>query len=432
MLSKVTRLIDTKRDIIKDVFVLSISKYFKQGTIFIKGLLLASVLTVEDFGIYSLFMLFITFSVFISLGSTYALNKQLSINHTDLIQRGLTIRRSQLILVSSNILFFILFIIIALNIQTVFNHGIIIVYLSLILKQYNIFYENILRAFQEFKKISIGLFLVAFIDLLLILAFIGKININLIITFYLIAVLLSNLFYRFATKEITRESLSPLKKSHFTESKMALYNHFILGISLLLYNLNYLLFLNTDKIIVSSFFGIEKLGVYTFATNIVAGTMILLQGINYIMYPKLLKKFSVIDSSRSALILYKKIIFLLIPSLLVINTCIFFVSSIFIRNLYVEYIDGIIIILILYIGQIFNVVTMYSNTISIAQNKESFLIKIQLLSLGLNIILGVLFLNFGLAFYYIAVATVLSQMFLCVLSVINTFSVIKHNGKNKH
>lgn len=426
---KILNYIKNKRTVLNNLIILSLSKYFKQGIVFIKALLLASLFSVEDFGTYSLFTIFITFSVFISLGTTYALNKELSIsrNKSKSIQEEI-IKKSTFILLVSNILFFILFFIITININTVFNHAIYIVYFGVVIHQYNIFYENILRSFQKFKKIAIGHVLMSVIDIGLIVIFLNDINLNIVVTIYLFSVIVTNLYYKKNVRKIVRIKLFTFKNIKSNGLK----SHLFIGFSLLLYNLNYLLFVNSDKIIVSSLIGIEELGIYSFATNIVAGTMVLFQGLNYIMYPKLLEKYSVITSREEALLFYRRMISGLVIIVLIINIIIFYVSSIFIKNLYIEYIDSIDIILILYIGQIFSTISIYSNTISIAQNKENVLIRLQMFCLFINVLFGVIFAYLGMGINSIAIVTVFSQLILCYLSVKNAVSVIRVNSSENY
>lgn len=422
---KILNYVKNKRTVLNNLIILSLSKYFKQGIVFIKALLLASLFSVEDFGAFSLFMLFITFSVFISLGTTYALNKELSVsrNKSNLIQEEI-INKSIVILLVSNILFFILFIIITININTVFNHAIYIVYLGVVIHQYNIFYENILRSFQQFKRIAIGYVLMSVLDIGLIVLFLNYISLNTVVIIYLFAVIVTNLYYKKNVRKSVRIKLFSFKNIN----RRGLKKHLLIGFSLLLYNLNYLLFVNSDKIIVSSLIGIEELGIYSFATNIVAGTMVLFQGLNYIMYPKLLEKYSVITSREEALLFYKKMLIGLIILVLFLNIILFYASSIFIKNLYMEYIDSIDIILILYIGQIFSTLSIYSNTISIAQNRENILIRIQMFCLFINVLFGVIFAYFGMGINSIAIVTVFSQLILCYLSVKSAVHVINTNS----
>lgn len=424
MSSKIKGFYSKNKEFLTELVIITLSKYYKQGLLFIKGLLLAKYLSVEEFGVYGLFLIFLTFSAVISFGSTYSLNKKLSLDN-NLNDSKIIINRSFVILLLSNFVFLLLFLFVLINLDTAFGRSFILVYLIIVLQQINLFYENILRALQRFKKISVGLFILSTIDIVLIIALLNNINVNWVLLFYFISVVVTNLYYVVVTREVI--SLTGLFKYllEIKSDRIELSKHFLLGVSLLFYNLNYLLSINVDKIVVNVAYGVESLGIYTFATNIVAGTLVLLQGLNYITYPKLLNKFSSIISYNLAVRFYMKMMSFIVPLILFVNIFVFFIATNLISNLYEDYTNAISIILILLIGQIFNIITLYSNTISIALNQESVLIKLQLISLFLNIMLSLYFASIGSELIFIAIATSISQIILCILSVLNTFKAIK-------
>ncbi|QED49192.1 oligosaccharide flippase family protein [Cytobacillus dafuensis] len=393
---------------VKTLIIYTFSRYYKQGIVFLRSMILAYLLSIDAFGLYSWVAVLLTFSIVINLGTNYSLVKYVSIKKDPLEQQRY-INNTFSILVYSYIIFTILALAITNTKINIFADLWFLVIFILFLYQINIYYESLLRSIEKFTEIAIGYILVASLEVILLLAYFKSVNLEKALYFYAVSLLVANVYYFMTSKKYTRLSLNSPKNLFGHE-----FNELIKsGSLLLLFNLGYLLYINIDKILIGIYRGNEDLGIYNFSTTLIAGSAIVLQSISYIYYSKLLKFYS--TNKPNTIEVFRKTLILLSVLLILFNAAVIFVMQLFIQFFFTQYAESFVIIVILIVGQYFNTLALFCNVIQIARDKEKLIVIQQIISIIVNTLLSGIFLILNYPLYFVAIGTLISQLvFTCL------------------
>ncbi len=270
------------------------SIYLIYAISFINSILIASYLGAFYLGVWGFINLVIQYLAQFNFGITHSLNSILSISKEDkkYIERVLGASISILIFLSILVLlFFFVSFIWGINIGNKFNfhYYLPFVLVVAIFAFFNAMLSNVYRAYGKLNEIIFNQISYPILSILCLVFFKGE--------FLLVALVLTNaissVFIFFVL--MIRCPLKVLPNLDVDLLKMI----FIKGLYLFLYNTSFYLIIISTRSFVSGYFEVSEFGYFTFAFTLANAVLLLLQSFSFLIYPKLLNRFSKYSNEQS-------------------------------------------------------------------------------------------------------------------------------------
>lgn len=357
-----------------------------------------------------------------TLGVEYALNVELSIHKVKDYKRDSELISSAINLLLS--IFIILFILTALYKFTTVqffekydfkNFSIEIFFLVCVAELQQIF-SNICRAYERLDLIIVYEFVFSFLPFMAIFFFQGNELIHAELTSMIIAGMIGNYLF--------------FKKTPFVYSfliDLSLIKKLILiGIPLLLYNFSFNLILIASRTIISIYYSVEEMGLFSFANSLSGAILLGISSIAWVIFPKVLSKLSNDEDGeflKRNTQFINEIYSLAVLLLIFISILVLPIIFVFLKEY--KAIEPVLVILLLTQG-ILSTSFAY-NSLAIAKKKH---LKVALLSF-LSVIIIVIF-SFICAFLklniiWIAISTFIGVALFSILQIILSSKLLGEN-----
>lgn len=270
------------------------TRYFTFAIQFISSLMIAKYLGPYYLGVWGFITLVIQYLARLNFGISNSVNTIASIHKQDgkYVSEVIGVGVSLLLVLSLLIIFFFVsvdFFRLEIGGKYSFMEYAPYVILIAIIAHFNLLFSNI---FRVYGKIAIIAFNQSILPVsLLIVAFIykGEKLLYALIIAYLSSVLLSFALY------IIKSPVSFKPKMQFNLAKKiqnkALY--------LFIYNASFYLIIITTKSFISEYYTVTQFGYFTFAFTLANAVLLLFQAISFLIFPKLLNRFSSSDNEKA-------------------------------------------------------------------------------------------------------------------------------------
>lgn len=292
------------------------------------------------------------------------------------------------------------------------------VILIAILSHFNLFFSNVFRVYGKIAIIAFNQSIQPISVLLVAFFYRGEELLFALIITFLITVLLSfSLYVIYSPVSFKPRFYCDLAKKI---QKKALF--------LFIYNASFYLIIITTKSFISNYYSVTEFGIFTFAFTLASAVLLLFEAISFLIFPKLLNRFSSNDNVKAVSLLN-----ILRDSYITISHfsmhLIIFLFP-FLLKLFPEYESANKVFV--FIG--LTVVT-YTNSFGyqgliIAKEKERALSLIAFLALVLNIVLNFVLTNIiSVSFDYVILATMLTYfIYVFILSIYGRKTINLDNG----
>ncbi len=275
-----------KKIIKNEAFIFILGKYFAYSLQFINAILIAKILGPYEFGIYGFIILIIRYIRFFNPGAHYAVNVELATHNREDIKEANNIASNGLF-ISVLSAIFLLIIASALYFFDIpvfpkydFSNYLILTAVISIAIILNLFFTNVYRSYSKFYQILSYLVLPQLF--LLIMLFVAP-----------EAHKITYLFYGFLAGHLVAVFLFligyPLKftfQIDYQLQKLLLKR----GIALAFYNASFYFIMISSRTIVSIFYDVESLGLYSFANSVAQAAILILGVVAFIFFPKILNR----------------------------------------------------------------------------------------------------------------------------------------------
>lgn len=377
---------------------------------FLVGILTRNLLGPEQYGYWLIVSLIFTFAPILQLGTLNAMNREIPYfiarsNFTRIKEiRELTysfIFRFPFILVI--IMFVISIILLFSNLEYEYKIGLLMASVIAFLSFISGYVETYYKSEQNFKiasrLISIRIISQAVITLVLVylLGYTG---------------LYFGMFFSFIIEIMLGKKIIPKSIKRYSLND---YKDLIrIGFPILVVGLVWNIMIATDRIIISFFLTPEDLGNYGIGMLVFSAMMLFPQVLSQVFYPKIVQLVSLKEFSKIKKYYWKVNILLAVIMLLIVSI-VYFLMPFFIKWFMPEYVEGIKATQILLIGIYpLTLVNLAANYFNSTNNQKPYLI-IQVVTIVLNILLSVLFLEINKSISSVAVATALTFTLYSIL-----------------
>jgi len=373
-----------KPGINKQVILFTIIRYVTFSIQFIKGILVAKLLGPYYFGIWGFIVLIQQYLSYTNLGVQYAINLELAISDME-DQKAHSLLINSSLFISTIIFILLLFtgiILRALSISLfpAYHTSEYILFILIVvgLTNFREIFSNIYRVYNRLIRISIAEILFALIPFSVIFFFREKYLIYALLISMIIALVLGNFLFVHRTPfelalEISIRNLKTLLK---------------ISIPLLIYNASFYLIMISSRTIVSFFYSVAMMGMYSLAYSITNATFLGLNALSWVFFPVILSrvKLGIDDSSVTNTIekvtkLYGTLVFCVVIIAILFSPIIF---------LYLDHYKPIECVLnIFFITQGVLTLNLAHISVALARKKQMRIVLYSLGSLLLMIITGI-------------------------------------------
>ena len=279
------------------------SRYFSYFIQFLNSIIIAYKLGPYYLGIWGFLLLMMQYMNYFNFGIDYALNVILSSGDVKDKERQSAIASNALIAtIATSLIFIILGSILAYTEVNFFekynfsNYIFLIISISC-LNIFNLLFVNLFRTFSVFMPISVFQLLIQLVQLPLIFFLDKSELIKSLLIALLLAHTLSAIFFilKFPVKLSLRIQFDLL---------LDLYKR---GIILLFYNISFYLLLLSTRTMVSYFYTVETMGLFTFSSNIASALILSIGSIEFVIFPKMLNRLGPSIDNESAKIFIQEI-----------------------------------------------------------------------------------------------------------------------------
>ncbi len=407
-----------KKILTNEAFLFIIGQYFAYGLQFVNAIIIAKVLGPYAFGIYGFVFLLINYVRFLNPGVHYAVNVELATHDrsnkkeaTQIAANGLLISVMSVIFLASIsiVLYFGKFQIFA---KYEFNKYLLVTTLIGIALVLNLFFTNVYRSYAKFYQILCYLILPQLFLLITLFISPQQDKVSNLLYGFLFGHLISVVFFliKYPLKLDLQFSLEIQKKLIKR------------GLSLLLYNASFYFIMISSRTIVSIYFDVEKLGLYSFANSVAQASILILGVVGYIFFPKILNRLKSGLSDEETIKILGKIrkLYLSTSYILVFLVVILYTILMVIMS---EYRTSEMAFLFLVLMQLFLAKVFGYSHLLIARGYETKIAIYALITVGINVTLSlVLIYLFNIDFTGVAICTFISISFY-------VYSVVK-KGKS--
>ena len=199
------------------------------------------------------------------------------------------------------------------------------------------------------------------------------------------------------------------------------------GLMLFLYNSCFMFIIVSIKTIISSNYDVKEFGIFAFSFTLGQSVVLLLDTFSFILFPKLIDKLSSSDYSKVKNTIHTiRVGYISTAHLLVYIALIIFP---YFLHYFPKYSGSLTTLNLIVLTILMNVNHFGYSSLLIARNKEKTSATISLISLAINIGLGLLFAKiFKVEFSYVIIATMLTYVFFCYVIMLEGIKLI--NIKN--
>lgn len=406
------------------IILFTLSRYLGYVITIIRGFIVAKVLGPELFGIWGFLTLGQQYLSFTNFGLQYAINVKLAIGKT----RKNTKHDAEYLGGAISITSIIAIVIVSLSLitkscqipfYTKYSLDRYIFLLSMSAGLYNIqlVLTNAYRAYGKLARIAISEILRAILPLLAALIFSGELLIKTI----LIALILSEVIS--ITVFLVR---TPLRVILNWTSWGEMIN---LGIPLLFYNISFYLITMVASTLISQYYSIKAMGLYSFANSITNASLLGLNAIGWIIYPEILSKSHKDQSNASVATLinnvndiYSIAVQLIVFTIILCLPLLFFIVP--------EYRDVSGTLSVLLIAQAVLSSSFGYNCVTIAREKHRDVAIIGVIAACVVALLSFLTALQGLRYIWIAISVLIGAMVFTFLQAQLGTRVLKHSHGN--
>ncbi len=392
------------------LLLFTLVKYLSYALLFARGFLLAKYLDPYFFGVWGFVTLYQQYIGVTGLGLQYSVNAELAIRdlknpskEVNLINTSITITLLVIVALVVGGAFLQLLQVPIFKTENAFSYAFLIFTIGA-LQHYQQLFANIYRVYNDLKRIALAEIIIVLSTVVVIFFFDKAQLLNAILVSWVIGLLLACLIY--VIKAPFRIQLRIFSK----ESKVLLKT----GIPLLVYNFSFYLILMSSRTIISIFYDVETMGLYSFANSITNATLLGINTIAWVFFPMLVDKLKsgvaqeqVYDVIRQMLRLYITIVFLTIFFAVIFSPLIF---------LYLPKYQAVQSALhILFLTQAIWSIGFVFVTLAIARRKHNQIAILSLISVLCAASLGLIFASFKLDFFWLAISVLASYLLLTVL-----------------
>jgi O-antigen/teichoic acid export membrane protein len=372
----------TDRYIHKKIFMIVISNVIRLATGIAVSLLIPKILSVNNYGYYKIFILYLTYCGLFHFGFIDGIYLKYGGESYDRLDKVMFRSYFKYLFILVSILSF-LFIALAFSIKDN-NSKIIVILLSINLISVHItgYFQMISQITSRFKELSNRIIIIAIGNLVLTISGV-LLKIDNYIIYILLIIILNytiSIWYIFTYKDIVFGEKIPI----YRISK-AIKIFMINGVPLLLANLATSFLLVVDKQIVQVFFTVEKFAIYAFSYSMLSIVTLMISSVGVVLYPILMK--SNIENIGYNHTRLNRIVI----SIVFLGLFIYFPLQYFIPFFLTKYLDSLLVFRITLPGIIFSssIVTVKHNFFKITNKNDYFFfisLSIIFLSIGLNFI----------------------------------------------
>lgn len=377
-----------------NIFIFTISRYLGYGLRVIRSILIAKFLGPYFFGIWGFLNLIQRYLLYTSFGVPNAVTVELStegIVHQE--------KQKKIIGVAStfSVLVFVLLTVCGIGIQFFeiplsekykLSQFTIILGIIIGLEHINQLYVNIYRVYKKLTRIIVGEQLIIIIPFAAIILYRGET----LLTALLISFMLSRAL------AITIYTIKPPFILSFSFNISQLKELLSIGIPLLIKNLSFVLITLTAHTIISIYYSVEEMGYYSLALRISSTTLLGLNTVAWVIFPKILSKTSknvpdeeVIATVRKINDLYSTSVFLFVYGVIIAMPVLFMLLP--------NYQPASPVLYILLLSQAIISVSFGYNSVAIARKKQLKVAQISIIAVifvaSLSLICALIKLHFS-------------------------------------
>ncbi len=389
----------------KLVFYL-VSRYATYGLQFITSMIIAIKLGPYYMGIWGFILLVLSYFQQCHFGVANSLNVLLVHNINNRIRCNRYITNSIILFFYLSVIIIILYVCYRFTDSTITNkyhtdkYALSICIIA-ILQYFNMLFVNIFRIRNQINYVTFSQSIIVLLNFICIFFFTGNTLINYLVGGYL----LGNIGC--VVLALYSKYIPAIKKNDilFSYQKEMLKK----GLYLFLYNSCFYFIIISIRTIISNYYSVEDFGLFTFSFTLGNAIMLLLDALSFIIFPKLLSKLSS-DSFDEARVVLKKIndSYISVSQLLIYTALIFFpILILFIP----KYSTAVTSLNLVALTVLMNANSFGYSTMLIARNKEKYSALISTISLIVNIIIGLAFVNLiHCEFSYVILATMITYL----------------------
>jgi O-antigen/teichoic acid export membrane protein len=402
----------TARQISKSpIFHYIITKYLSYGLQFINAFLIARYLGLFYFGIYGFTNLVLQYLSYTNLGVQYSFNVLVS------TEKNISLEKTRVYLSNSILVSIIIGICILILVILAFYLGLldqldkymfkeyyIVIIVTAVFQYLNNIYINLFRIFNKLQLINLSGILPSVMMIICLFFFREK-------------ELFWALLYAFMLSQIILVVLFVIRaevKFQFRLDRSVSDSLIRRGIFLLAYNLSFYLIILTARTLVSYFYSVKEFGLFNFANSLSVAIMMLIGSFGFLVFPKMLNRFSILEGTELISFLEKSRRIYLFGTFFIVFISIAFLPLIF--EFLPEYKGARTTIIILLLSQIILENNFGYPTLLIQKGKEMTLTLFGYIAVLVVLLTGLFFtviMKYGAVFLSVSVVIsviVYSQM----------------------
>ncbi|MHC1681698.1 MAG: lipopolysaccharide biosynthesis protein [Clostridiaceae bacterium] len=391
---------------VQTVFKYSLIKYVALAFGFLKGIVMARYLGPELFGVLGNLLLILNYTLYANFGIFNSMNRNYVL-YKDKDEN----KANDVIKTSFTATLFISITFLAIGIGSTFIYKgslgayLLLVFIVAITEQYRQFFTNYFRLVDNYRAINNIELINNVLSLGLIVLIIAKFQIYGV----LYGMLLSGIF-------LVGYGIYNYKLRGFKIDYPILKSLIIIGVPLLIYNLGYYIMQTIDRLVIIKYLQYDDLGYYTFASQIVSATLVFVNSILFLYYPKAIKQFNIsenkIEEVKKRIISYTKAIEIFCVGLILGG---YLVIEPFISIVVPKYQSSVFLFRILILGVVINVLSYFANVYIVSNNKQFYLVKLQVFAIIINFVFDFLMIKLGYELKGIVIANFATNMIYSIV-----------------
>lgn len=391
----------------------SVSFIFYNFIYFIFLFVISKLLSLSSWGEISLLLLIAVYANILTLGIGNSLSIRLPyyIEKNDLKKLRLTY---SIFLIS---VFYILFIytLFSVLIDYFYIKNNILIFSFYLVSNYIVLVMRIIaRSYDDYRALTFSYFFQAIIFLLFIFLFMFNDFKNVFLTLFF-----SNLIASLIILNTYKNKIF-LKMEFDINTMIELIN---LGFPLLIASILYSLLFGLDRFFIKEYYGLESVGIYSFASLFFKINMVLITLVNTIYYPRIIKSYASknYDEILKLSKLQQSYSFFLV---LISSVIIYIVVEFYLFELFPKFSTSVDIIVVFLITTLIYPFSLYTTYFIASGNQKKYML-VMLASLIINIILNIYFLSYNYPLHYIALSTFISILFNTIFIRLNSTILLR-------
>ncbi|WP_165872189.1 oligosaccharide flippase family protein [Tenacibaculum sp. M341] len=391
------------------VFLYTISRYLTYIIQFVNSLLIAKYLGVYYLGVWGFITLVLQYLMRFNFGISNATTAIASVNKSDekYVSKIIGVSITLLLILSVLIiLFFLVTTIYSIDIGTKYSFTKFIPYVIVIaiLNHFNLFFSNIFRVYGKLVAVAFNQSVLPIGILITTFFYKGEDLLWALVYANLIAVFTAFLFF------ITTRPLSFLPKINWKLVKKIQ----IKATYLFIYNACFYFIIISTRTFVSEYYTIKEFGFFTFAFILANSVLLLFQSIAFLIYPKLLNRFSNNSNEQSIKLLNILRNAYVTVSHFSIHIIIFLYP--FLITFFPEYESTKVVFSIIALTTVVYTNSFGYQGLIVAKEKEKQISFMALIGLVLNILLSYLLICFfDCSYEYVIISTMITYFVYIIL-----------------